>query len=429
MTDDANTIITPPPPPVADEERESSSSSSFAGRSDDSDDDRDEEEEEKDEKKKSKRIAVYLRLKPSHDHLSKRVRVEEREGGDDEKKKMVSFDCEEDEQEDEEKENASAAAASKKYAKRGSQMFTFFDEILDENASQEDTFDVCARNVVLNCLDGVNGTIFAYGQTGSGKTHTITGGNDGAFENRGIIPRSLETVFREMEKRKRKEEEKNGNKVVTFDATCEYVEVYNEQAYDLLGRHDLNMSSMFSRGGVEECSRDGNNNDDDDVNAKDDDMNEAEMFQVSREIGNNRIDLEPSSSRNQQQQQHQLHLPRVYLQEDEKKTFHLKGISTHRICSEEEAMDLLFAGDANRAVAETPLNLASSRSHCVFTITIEKRTSGDDTLQRAKLNIVDLAGSERVSKTKIDGSVLTEAKHINLSLHYLERVIVALQEQ
>ena len=248
MTDDANTIITPPPPPVADEERESSSSSSsFAGRSDDSDDDRDEEEEEKDEKKKSKRIAVYLRLKPSHDHLSKRVRVEEREGGDDEKKKMVSFDCEEDEQEDEEKENASAAAASKKYAKRGSQMFTFFDEILDENASQEDTFDVCARNVVLNCLDGVNGTIFAYGQTGSGKTHTITGGNDGAFENRGIIPRSLETVFREMEKRKRKEEEKNGNKVVTFDATCEYVEVYNEQAYDLLGRHDLNMSSMFSR--------------------------------------------------------------------------------------------------------------------------------------------------------------------------------------
>ena len=84
MTDDANTIITPPPPPVADEERESSSSSSsFAGRSDDSDDDRDEEEEEKDEKKKSKRIAVYLRLKPSHDHLSKRVRVEERNGGDD----------------------------------------------------------------------------------------------------------------------------------------------------------------------------------------------------------------------------------------------------------------------------------------------------------------------------------------------------------
>ena len=33
---------------------------------------------------------------------------------------------------------------------------------------------------------------------------------------------------------------------------------------------------------------------------------------------------------------------------------------------------------------------------------------------------MDLAGSERVAKTKIDGLQLTEAKHINLSLHHLE---------
>jgi len=42
---------------------------------------------------------------------------------------------------------------------------------------------------------------------------------------------------------------------------------------------------------------------------------------------------------------------------------------------------------------------------------------------------VDLAGSERVSKTNIDGQILREAKHINLSLHYLEQVILALQVQ
>jgi kinesin family protein 6/9 len=34
-----------------------------------------------------------------------------------------------------------------------------------------------------------------------------------------------------------------------------------------------------------------------------------------------------------------------------------------------------------------------------------------------------------VSKTKIDGSLLKEAKYINLSLHYLEHVIVALHEK
>lgn len=36
--------------------------------------------------------------------------------------------------------------------------------------------------------------------------------------------------------------------------------------------------------------------------------------------------------------------------------------------------------------------------------------------------------SERVHKTRISGSTLTEAKQINLSLHYLEQVILALSQ-
>ena len=40
---------------------------------------------------------------------------------------------------------------------------------------------------------------------------------------------------------------------------------------------------------------------------------------------------------------------------------------------------------------------------------------------------MDLAGSERVSKTRVVGTVLSEAKHINLSLHFLEQVIISLQ--
>jgi kinesin family protein 6/9 len=40
---------------------------------------------------------------------------------------------------------------------------------------------------------------------------------------------------------------------------------------------------------------------------------------------------------------------------------------------------------------------------------------------------VDLAGSERVKKTQVNGTTLREARHINLSLHYLEQVIIALQ--
>lgn len=35
---------------------------------------------------------------------------------------------------------------------------------------------------------------------------------------------------------------------------------------------------------------------------------------------------------------------------------------------------------------------------------------------------MDLAGSERVGKTGVGGQILTEAKYINRSLHYLEQV-------
>ncbi len=43
--------------------------------------------------------------------------------------------------------------------------------------------------------------------------------------------------------------------------------------------------------------------------------------------------------------------------------------------------------------------------------------------------MVDLAGSERVYKTCSSGQILEEAKHINLSLHHLEHVIVILQKR
>eukprot|EP00946_MAST-07B_sp_MAST-7B-sp1_P000703 g703.t1 len=122
-------------------------------------------------------------------------------------------------------------------------------------------------------------------------------------------------------------------------------------------------------------------------------------------------------------------LPRVTMREDEDGNVHLRGLSTHLASTEEDALNLLFLGDTNRAIAETPMNMASSRSHCVFTIFVESRESGSDTIRRSKLHLVDLAGSERVHKTNSSGSILREAQHINQSLHYLEMVILALHEK
>ena len=119
-------------------------------------------------------------------------------------------------------------------------------------------------------------------------------------------------------------------------------------------------------------------------------------------------------------------LPKVTMREDEEGQVHLRGLSTHLANSEEEALNLLFLGDTNRAIAETPMNMASSRSHCIFTVFVESREAGSDVIRRSKLHLVDLAGSERVHKTNSSGSILREAQHINQSLHFLEVVSLLL---
>ncbi|XP_003789215.1 kinesin-like protein KIF6 [Otolemur garnettii] len=122
-------------------------------------------------------------------------------------------------------------------------------------------------------------------------------------------------------------------------------------------------------------------------------------------------------------------LPRVTILEDPEQNIHLKNLSHHQATTEEEALNLLFLGDTNRMIAETPMNQASTRSHCIFTIHLSSKEPGSAIVRHAKLHLVDLAGSERVGKTGVGGQILTEAKYINLSLHYLEQVIIALSEK
>ncbi|XP_064504537.1 kinesin-like protein KIF6 isoform X3 [Pseudopipra pipra] len=114
-------------------------------------------------------------------------------------------------------------------------------------------------------------------------------------------------------------------------------------------------------------------------------------------------------------------LPKVTIMEDSDQNIHLKNLSLQQATNEEEALNLLFLGDTNRMIAETPMNQASSRSHCIFTVHVSSKEPGSATIRRSKLHLVDLAGSERVAKTGVGGHLLTEAKYINLSLHYLEQ--------
>lgn len=106
-----------------------------------------------------------------------------------------------------------------------------------------------------------------------------------------------------------------------------------------------------------------------------------------------------------------------------------KNLSLHRANAEEDALNLLFIGETNRVICETPSNDVSTRSHCVFIVNIETNSIGSDVKTRSKLHLVDLSGSERIKKTGVSGKLQSEAIGINISLHFLERCIVVLQEK
>jgi kinesin family protein 3/17 len=81
--------------------------------------------------------------------------------------------------------------------------------------------------------------------------------------------------------------------------------------------------------------------------------------------------------------------------------FFVEGLKEYEVRSYADAVELLNWGLDNRVMASTLMNVTSSRSHVVLTVTVSQRSlSGGVTRSvRAKLMLVDLAGSERVSKT------------------------------
>uniref|UniRef100_A0A7N9AMN7 Kinesin family member 15 n=1 Tax=Mastacembelus armatus TaxID=205130 RepID=A0A7N9AMN7_9TELE len=231
-----------------------------------------------------------------------------------------------------------------------------YDHVADMDTSQESVFNSVAKNIVESCMNGYNGTIFAYGQTGSGKTFTMLGPSE--LDNftddlRGVIPRSFEYLFflinREIER---------SSQSKSFLCKCSFIEIYNEQIYDLL---DTASASLF-------------------------------------------------------------------LRENIKKGVFVEGAVEKFVSSAAEAYQVLSMGWRNRRVASTSMNRESSRSHAVFTMTLESKESVNEVvnIRTSQLNLVDLAGSERQKDTHTEGSRLKEASSINRSLMCLGQVIMAL---
>ncbi|KAF7147212.1 hypothetical protein RHSIM_Rhsim03G0003500 [Rhododendron simsii] len=106
------------------------------------------------------------------------------------------------------------------------------------------------------------------------------------------------------------------------------------------------------------------------------------------------------------------------IREDAQGTF-VEGIKEEVVLSPAHALSLIAAGEEHRHVGSTNFNLLSSRSHTIFTLTIESSPCGDNceggAVNLSQLNLIDLAGSES-SKAETTGVRRKEGSYINKSL-------------
>ncbi|KAJ3275954.1 hypothetical protein HDV01_006821 [Terramyces sp. JEL0728] len=116
----------------------------------------------------------------------------------------------------------------------------------------------------------------------------------------------------------------------------------------------------------------------------------------------------------------------------------LNGVHEQAVNSVGELERCLEIGGMNRTTGDTQMNQLSSRSHAIFTITLEQMASYAEratetfnysennepvVVRRSKLQLVDLAGSERLKRTGAEGVRLKESVKINSGLLALGNVI------
>ncbi|CAG7872478.1 unnamed protein product [Brassica rapa] len=133
--------------------------------------------------------------------------------------------------------------------------------------------------------------------------------------------------------------------------------------------------------------------------------------------------------------------PPIQIRESSNGVITLAGSTEVSVSTLKEMAACLDQGSVSRATGSTNMNNQSSRSHAIFTISVEQMrkvnnntdSSENGSLKEeylcAKLHLVDLAGSERAKRTGSDGMRFKEGVHINKGLLALGNVISALGDE
>ena len=250
--------------------------------------------------------------------------------------------------------------------------------------------------------DGINCTILAYGQTGSGKTYTMFGGewalNDAStdYEQRkkfnkdkynfilneeltidpfsptnGIIPNLIMNLFQTYGTY-----DSNDSNIII---TCSYIQIYNEQVYDLLIDENENIE-------------------------------EKKRFNLVSGVGKT-INEKPIKQKP------------LKIKYDKKNGVTIEGVNEIRTPTFYDIFELLRQGEINRKIRQTNRNEMSSRSHTIFIINIQNLKTN----VISKIKLCDLAGSERYDSRESYKKIhFNEMVNINKSLLILGNVIHSL---
>ena len=266
-----------------------------------------------------------------------------------------------------------------------------FDAVFPPNSSQEQVYrKTCGDMISKSIFKGFNATILAYGQTGSGKTYTMgtnySAAGDGSAvtvfnknvkstvlappaESEGVIGRAVHDLF------STRNSLPNGRDRVKVEMS--YLEIYNEQAIDLLSDDPTDASLLQ----VRDSKSDGvvvQNLKSFIVSSP------SEVATLMEKAGNKRAtgstQMNSVSSR------------------------------SHAICTLTVTIAPLEGGNVSNVTSSS--SASSPRNHAM----------------RAKLTLVDLAGSERIKRTGAEGTRMKEGININKGLFVLGQVVSALSE-
>ena len=274
------------------------------------------------------------------------------------------------------------------------------DAVFDGHSSQEDVYSMAGRERVAKVMEGYNVCMIAYGQTGSGKTHTM-------FVRKIRGPNQTASRHSDHKPRASRHRDRVSHADCLRCAACvaaqgpdEVLAGWRQAPSDKHGLALRAMADLFDAAAaaayVVRCS----------------------YLEVYNDACNDLLGSRQA-------------LP---IREAPSRAPYVEGLAAEEVTCLDEAMVCLARGSAGRTTAQMSMNLRSSRSHAVFSLSVERRGGEAGEAASGKLVLVDLAGMESSKKSyAVEGASTApqrreEAKHINTSLYALGTVIAHLSE-